>query len=76
MARHLPLLGLLTTALAPAAAPAVTPEGVILHGARPAAALPAPEFTVRSQAGEPRTRADLVGRPTALWFYPMAGTPG
>ena len=47
-----------------------------LHGVRPPTPLPAPTFTATSQAGEPRGPADLLGRPTVLWFYPMAGTPG
>ncbi|MBN1335034.1 MAG: redoxin domain-containing protein [Deltaproteobacteria bacterium] len=76
MSRRLPVLGLLGAVLAPGATPAETPEGIALHGTRPAAPLQAPEFQVQAQSGEPRTRADLLGRPTVLWFYPMAGTPG
>ncbi len=76
MPRRLPLVGLLAAALAPAATPATPAPGGTLHGIRPAAPLAAPEFTARSQSGEPRTRDHLLGRPTVLWFYPMAGTPG
>lgn len=35
-----------------------------------------PEFTVLDHEGQPRTRADLLGSPTVLWFYPAADTPG
>ena len=36
---------------------------------------PAPEFTLRTEESEPFTRADLVGAPTALVFYPFAFSP-
>lgn len=35
-----------------------------------------PEFAAVNHLGEPRSRADLVGHPTVLWFFPAAGTPG
>ena len=47
-----------------------------LVGTRPTTVVSAPEFTVQNQAGQTRTRADLLGQPTAVWFFPMAGTPG
>lgn len=36
---------------------------------------PAPEFTLKTEEGEDFTRADLVGTPTALIFYPFAFSP-
>lgn len=46
-------------------------------GTRPDEPRPAPDFEgVLAHDGNVRTRADLVGRPTVLWFYPMAATPG
>jgi cytochrome oxidase Cu insertion factor (SCO1/SenC/PrrC family) len=47
-----------------------------LLGARPAAPVPAPEFTAVAHDGTPRTKADLLGHPTVMWFFPAAGTPG
>lgn len=47
-----------------------------LHGARPAAEVVLPEFAAVNERGEARTKADLVGHPTVLWFFPAAGTPG
>jgi peroxiredoxin (alkyl hydroperoxide reductase subunit C) len=35
---------------------------------------PAPEFTLRDEAGQPFTRADLTGHTTVLVFYPFAFT--
>ena len=37
-----------------------------------AAGTPAPEFTLKTEAGEEFTRADLEGRTTVLVFYPAA----
>jgi peroxiredoxin Q/BCP len=37
---------------------------------------PAPDFTLRSDAGEDRTLSDLRGRPVVLYFYPKDDTPG
>jgi len=45
-------------------------------GTLPAAPRGPAEFTVTSYTGAQRTAADLLGKPTALWFYPKAGTPG
>ncbi len=47
-----------------------------LHGVAPAAPVPLPEFAAVSHDGSPRSRADLVGHPTVVWFFPAAGTPG
>ena len=35
-----------------------------------------PEFKALSHDGTPRSKADLLGHPTVLWFFPVAGTPG
>ncbi len=37
---------------------------------------PAPEFVATNRDGATRTREDLTYRPTVMWFYPYAGTPG
>lgn len=46
------------------------------YGTIPADSFPAPTFTVLNQDGETRTRDDLAGHPTVMWFYPAAGTSG
>ena len=46
------------------------------YGTLPADSFPAPTFTVLNQDGETRTRDDLDGHPTVMWFYPAAGTSG
>jgi hypothetical protein len=50
------------------------PEG--LHGTVPGAALPAPEFAAINHDGSARGPDDLMGKPTVMWFFPFAGTPG
>ena len=47
-----------------------------LYGSAPKKAFPAPEFVVLSHTNETRTREDLLGHPTVVWFFPFAGTPG
>ena len=47
-----------------------------LFGELPFAALPAPQFIAENYDGGTRTEADLVGKPTVMWFFPFAGTPG
>src|SRR5579862_7126515 len=37
---------------------------------------PAPDFTLRSDAGEEITLSSLRGRPVVLYFYPKDDTPG
>ncbi|HLX32736.1 MAG TPA: thioredoxin-dependent thiol peroxidase [Gaiellaceae bacterium] len=37
---------------------------------------PAPDFTLRSDAGEEITLSSLRGRPVVLYFYPRDDTPG
>ncbi len=36
----------------------------------------APEFTLRDQAGNPRSLSDFAGRWIVLYFYPKDNTPG
>ncbi|MGB0590279.1 MAG: hypothetical protein ACPGU1_11410 [Myxococcota bacterium] len=55
-------------------AEATWPEG--LHGTVPGAALPAPEFVALNSDGSARGPEDLMGKPTVMWFFPFAGTPG
>ena len=38
--------------------------------------IPAPESQVLNQDGLERTKTDLEGKPTVIWFYPAANTPG
>jgi cytochrome oxidase Cu insertion factor (SCO1/SenC/PrrC family) len=44
--------------------------------ALPEEGLPAPDFTLRSDAGEPVTLSSLRGSPVVLYFYPKDDTPG
>ena len=50
------------------------PDG--LNGTAPRAAISLPTFVARNQYGEDRSEADVLGRPTVMWFYPAAGTYG
>jgi hypothetical protein len=55
--------------------PGTLPTG--LNGDVPAQALPPPDFSqVVARNGTLASPADLVGRPTVLWFYPAAFTGG
>jgi cytochrome oxidase Cu insertion factor (SCO1/SenC/PrrC family) len=47
-----------------------------LNGLRPSAPLEVPDFSAINQDGVARSKADLLGHPTAVWFFPAAGTPG
>ena len=47
-----------------------------LNGTLVTETIPAPDFTVLNQEGSERTRDDLTGKPTVIWFYPAANTPG
>jgi hypothetical protein len=58
------------------AASALSASAPKLHGLLPSQRLPAPEFSARNRDGGARTRADLIGHPTVMWFYPKASTPG
>mgnify|MGYP003394758300 CR=1 FL=1 len=47
-----------------------------LNGEWPASAVPAPEFEAKNMDGSTRSKPDLVGHPTVVWFYPLAGSGG
>ena len=47
-------------------------SGLTLTGTPPADNLEAPEFEVTASDSTARTRADLVGQPTVMWFFPIA----
>ena len=47
-----------------------------LNGSIPVAALAPPTFLAENHDGGTRTEADLVGKPSVMWFFPFAGTPG
>ncbi|MCB9745209.1 MAG: hypothetical protein H6740_21690 [Alphaproteobacteria bacterium] len=57
-------------------APADDSSPVELTGEVPEAPFPAPEFTATNHLGAPRSRDDLIGHPTVMWFFPAAGTFG
>lgn len=60
----------------PAAIPTTdAPAPVALHGDAFELALPDFQGVVASD-GSPRHRDALLGQPTAMWFYPAAGTYG
>jgi hypothetical protein len=47
-----------------------------LHGTRPNAALPAPDFVAINSDETLRDKEALLGHPTVMWFFPFSGTPG
>lgn len=47
-----------------------------LNGTWAAERTPAPEFAATNRDRSPRSRPDLVGHPTVMWFYPAAATSG
>ena len=47
-----------------------------LNGSVPDVALTPPEFLATNFDGSERNQANLLGKPTVMWFFPMAGTPG
>ena len=47
-----------------------------LKGEQPEGPLAAPEFTVLNHDSASRTREDLLGHRTVLWFFPFAMSPG
>ena len=47
-----------------------------LYGTFPDAPLSLPEFTATNSDGAARTREDVLGHPTVMWFFPAAGTYG
>lgn len=50
--------------------------GVDLNGEWATDRVPAPEFVATNRDGTARSRPDLIGHPTVIWFYPAAGTSG
>ncbi len=46
------------------------------NGTVPTDSIPAPEFEVQNMDETIRTRDDLIGHPSVIWFYPAAGTSG
>jgi len=49
----------------------------MLIGTRPEAPVPLiPAFRATSNDGSPRDQADLLGKPTVMWFFPAANTSG
>jgi hypothetical protein len=65
-----------TTDTSVTATTSTTIDTAELYGTAPTQPLPAPEFLAYSHEGEPRTREDLMGHPTVLWFFPFADSPG
>lgn len=61
--------------LATACQKEVPPPGST-YGTVSAAPAAIPDFQAVSHLGEPRSKADLLGHPTVVWFFPAAGTPG
>ena len=47
-----------------------------LNGTVPPVALDLPTFAATNRDGGARSREDLLGHPTVMWFYPAAGTFG
>ncbi len=54
----------------------VDTDVVVLNGTVPAESIDAPEFAAVNRDGSSRSRVDLIGHPTVVWFYPAAGTGG
>ena len=54
-----------------------TDTGVyVFNGTVPDSVIPAPEFEAQNTDGSTRSRPDLIGHPTVIWFYPAATTSG
>jgi cytochrome oxidase Cu insertion factor (SCO1/SenC/PrrC family) len=64
-----------TTAATEPAADAPAAQAA-LHGERLSPPTDIPAFAALSHDGTPRSREDLLGHPTVMWFFPAAGTPG
>ena len=47
-----------------------------LHGKRPSSPKPIVDFAALNYDNSARTKSDLLGKPTVLWFFPFANTPG
>lgn len=52
------------------------PPSAGLTGTKPEAPLSVPAFSAVNQDGQPRSRDDLLGHPSVVWYFPAAGTPG
>lgn len=76
------IVAMLLTSLACAANPKGPSEArapsspSALHGQPPAATTHLPDFRATNRDGQARTRDDLIGTPTVVWFYPSAATSG
>jgi len=46
------------------------------NGTEPGVVIAAPTFDALNRDDTPRSRDDLLGHPTVMWFFPLAGTPG
>ncbi len=53
-----------------------TQEDVSYYGTAPSSPVSAPVFAATNRDGTARGQSDLIGQPTVMWFYPMAGTYG
>ena len=49
---------------------------VSYYGTAPESPISAPEFVATNRDGTTRGQGDLIGKPTVMWFYPMAETFG
>jgi hypothetical protein len=46
------------------------------NGTLPPIEIAAPDFSAQNRDESLRSKDDLLGHPTVLWFFPFAGTPG
>ena len=51
-------------------------EEATYYGTAPEQPVSAPEFAATNRDGSARAQNHLIGKPTAMWFYPAAGTFG
>lgn len=47
-----------------------------LNGTPPEEPIPLPSFAATNRDGSARSRDDLLGHPTVMWFYPLAASAG
>jgi hypothetical protein len=47
-----------------------------LNGDVPSSPVSVPEFAATNMDGTARSREDVLGHPTVMWFYPAAATAG
>ena len=55
---------------------AIDTSPVATHGTVPAGAIALPDFRATNQRDQPRSRENVLGHPTVMWFYPAASTAG